>query len=154
MHVSVERHRPLLAYDCIDLEYKSYANNKSRELRLIKLRFSRLLLYVSGILAVGEGYNLSHEQKRASLRELLRRYPVDRLEYIVGESASQILDLYAEFLEALDTRHIRESLEKEGPESEIFVDMSKRAKRFKRVFYNLLQEHFTDDNPTIRGLLL
>ena len=30
---------------CIDLEHKVYAHNKARDIRLIKLRFSRMLLY-------------------------------------------------------------------------------------------------------------
>ena len=52
---------------CIDLEHKVRADNKARDIRLIKLRFSRMLLYASGVLAIGEGYRRSSEEKLESL---------------------------------------------------------------------------------------
>ncbi|WP_420462735.1 hypothetical protein [Candidatus Palauibacter sp.] len=139
---------------CIDLEYKAYAENKVRETRLIKLRFSRMLLYASGVLAIGQGHGLSYEAKLESLRSLFQRYPINRIRSVVGDGAAPVLDLYAEFLEALDTPSIRDSLDSEGPDGQHFVDMSKKAGQFRDRLRCLLQGHFTGDNPTIRALLL
>ena len=139
---------------CIDLEHKVYAHNKAREIRLIKLRFSRMLLYTSGVLAIGQGHGLSYEEKLESLRTLFGTYPIDRIQSVVGEKAAPVFDLYAQFLEALDTPHIRDSLEDEGRKSQAFEDMRNRAGQFRDSLHCLLQRHFASDNPTIRALLL
>ena len=138
---------------CVDFEHKVASANKPREIRLIKLRFSRLLLYVSGVLAIGEGYGLSYEEKIETLRTLFGTYPLDRVRSLVGERAVLVLDGYAEFLEALDTPHIRAALEREG-DSEIFEAMRNKARAFRDHLLRVLQEHFADGNPTIRALLL
>ena len=66
---------------------------KAREIRLIKLRFSRMLLYASGVLAIGQGHGLSYEKKIESLRALFGTYPIDRIQSVVGEKAAPVLDL-------------------------------------------------------------
>lgn len=139
---------------CIDLEHKSDTGEKPREIRLIKLRFARLLLYASGVFAIGHGYGLSAAEKKVSLVELFGMSPIDRIEEILGEKAAPVLDRYAHFLEALDEPSIRRSLEKDGPESETFKNMSKCAGRFRDSLHCLMREHFANDNPTIRALLL
>ena len=137
---------------CIDLEHKVRADNKARDIRLIKLRFSRMLLYASGVLAIGEGYRRSSEEKLESLQTLLGESPIDRIRSVVGEKAEPALDLYACFLEALDTRSVRQALE-ERQESRDFVELSEKARGFRDTLYCLFEEHF-DDNPTLRALLL
>ena len=139
---------------CIDLENKVYADNKAREIRLIKLRFSRMLLYASGVLTIGEGHGLSYKEKLASLSALLGRYPIDRIRFVVGENAAPILNLYTGFLEALDTPTVRHALESEGPETQVFENLSYKARLFRDSLHCLLQRHFLNDNPTIRALLL
>ena len=139
---------------CIDLEQKIYHGNKARPIRLIKLRFSRMLLYASGVLTIGQGYGLSYENKIGSLSELFGKYPIGRIQSVVGEKAVPVLELYAEFLKALDMPHIRDSLEDEGRNSQAFEDMSNKARQFRDNLHCLFQTHFADDNPTIRALLL
>ena len=138
---------------CIDLEHKVYATNKAREIRLIKLRFSRMLLYASGVLAIGEGHGLSWEKKLESLHTLLGKYPIDRIESIVGEKAETVFGLYAGFLEALNTPAVRRSLDR-GGETQVFKDMSNQARLFRDSLHCLFRSHFVGDNPTLRALLL
>lgn len=138
---------------CIDLEHKVYATNKAREIRLIKLRFSRMLLYASGVLAIGEGHGLSWERKLESLHTLLGKYPIDRIQSIVGEKADTVLRLYAGFLKALNTPALRDSLD-HGGETQVFKDMSNQARRFRDSLHSLFRSHFVGDNPTLRALLL
>lgn len=139
---------------CIDLEHKVYTGNKAREIRLIKLRFSRMLLYASGVLAIGRGYGLSCERKLENLLTLLGKHPIDRIQSVVGEkAAASVLDLYAGFLDALDTTAIRHALEEHG-ESRVFEDMSDKARLFRDSLHCLFQKHFIGDNPTLRALLL
>ena len=139
---------------CVDLEQKIYADGKPREIRLIKLRFSRMLLYASGVLTIGQGHGLCYENKNRSLSALLGKYPIDRIQSIVGEEGAPVLDLYAEFLAALDTPDTRDSLEGEGPNSQVFDDMKNRAGQFRDSLHHLFRNHFANDNPTIRALLL
>ena len=138
---------------CVDYEHKAYVENKAREPRLIKLRFSRMLLYASGVLAIGRGYGRSYEAKLENLHSLLGQHPIRRIRSVVGEGAAPVLELYAEFLEALNTPDIRDSLENDGPDGHHFVDMSRKAGEFRDGLRCLFQGHFTD-NPTIRALLL
>ena len=139
---------------CVDLEYKVYADNKAREIRLIKLRFSRMLLYASGVLAIGQGHGLSCEEKIKSLRALFEKDPIDRIQSVVGEKGTPILDLYAEFLNSLNTPHIRAALEGMGPDTDIFKDMSEKARLFRTNLHSLFQRHFPNDNPTMRAIVL
>lgn len=141
---------------CIDLEHKANVANKPRALRLIKLRFSRMLLYVSGVLAVGDGYGIQHARERQNLIKHFDKCPIDRIQSIVTQGETEpILDLYAEFLESLDTPAIRDALDQEGGrDSPEFRRLTERARCFRDKLYLLLQEHFSDDNPTRRALML
>ena len=124
---------------CIDLEHKVRADNKARDIRLIKLRFSRMLLYASGVLAIGEGYGRSSEEKLESLQTLLGESPIDRIRSVVGERAEPVLDLYACFLEALDTPTVRRAL-RERQESQHFMDLSDKARLFRKRLHCLFGE--------------
>ena len=139
---------------CIDLEHKAYIDEKAREIRLIKLRFARMLLYASAVLAIGEGHGLSYDQKIESLRKLFGAYPIDRIWSVVGNNAERVLELYSEYLVALDTPDIRQILEEGGEQSPVFQDMSNKAGRFRDSLHCLFRRHFANGNPTIRALLL
>ena len=138
---------------CIDLEHKVRAHNKARDIRLIKLRFSRMLLYASGVLAIGEGYGQSSEDKLESLHTLLGKHPIDRIRSVGGDKAEPVLDLYARFLKALDGPTVRQALE-ERQGSQDFRDLSDKARLFRDSLHCLFEGHFIAENPTLRALLL
>ena len=52
-----------------------------------------MLLYASGVLAIGEGYGRSSEEKLDSLQTLLGESPIDRIRSVIGEKAEPALDL-------------------------------------------------------------
>ena len=62
---------------CVDFEHK-VAEGKSKNIRLIKLRFSRMMLYVSGILAVSATWKLPAIQKLETLECLFKLTPIER----------------------------------------------------------------------------
>ena len=141
---------------CTDLEHKIRIQGKARPIRIIKLRFSRMLLYVSGVLTIGKGYGLCYEEKVQNLTKLFGTYPIDRVRHLAREKATPALDLYAEFLEALDTPDIRQPLGDEDHDnsSQIFDEMTEKARQFRNNLHCLFNEHFAGDNPTLRALLL
>ena len=138
---------------CIDLEHKVRAQDKARDIRLIKLRFSRMLLYASGVFAIGMGYGLTSEKKMERLQTLLAESPIDRIRSVVGEKAEPVLELYGCFLTALDTSTVRQALE-ECQDSEDFTDLSDKARRFRDSLDSLFEGHFGRNNPTLRALRL
>ena len=140
---------------CVDLELKTHTKDKAREVRLIKLRFSGMLLYVSGVLAVGQGFGLSSVERLADLEKQFRKYPIERIQSIVADTGLETLalDPYAEFLRTLDTASDREALEQNGPKSSVFRDMSVTAGQFRDELHLLLRNHFREENPTIRAIL-
>jgi len=142
---------------CVDFEYKIQADNKPREIRLIKLRFSRMLLFFAGIMAVGATYKLDREQKIERLLELFALPAYQRLIKLAGEQASPALELYATFLNALDDPAIRLALSQPGTataESQEFQQLRLQAQQFRHHLLTLLKNHYDSDNPTVTALML
>jgi predicted nucleotidyltransferase len=142
---------------CVDLEYKVQVGGKPRAIRLIKLRFSRMLLFIAGVLAVGETYGLNRNDKITRLNELLAIPPYERLKEISGKKSEPILMLYGDFLSDLDNEGIREKLSQQSPEGEQskeFETLRIKAKDFREQLLSMLKEHFDDNNPTLSALML
>lgn len=83
---------------CVDFEFKTVERDKEWGLRYIKLRYSRQLLYFSGLIAVAETVGLSHDDKIKKLVQLFDMTPIDRIKTVCGESSSTALKLYENFL--------------------------------------------------------
>ena len=142
---------------CVDFEYKVQSDGKPREIRLIKLRFSRMLLFFAGVMAVGTTYGLERADKLARLSELLALPAHRRLLQIAGDKAHPALELYAEFLEALDDTVARDALSTilpPGQESSEFTKLRGQAQKFRHSLLDLLHDHFGGENPTVAALML
>jgi len=84
---------------CVDFEHKTSDSAKPRAIRLVKLRFSRMLLHNAGVATVRETVGKSADQIRETLVRLLSEPPLERLETIyVEERAVPLLASYATFL--------------------------------------------------------
>lgn len=142
---------------CVDFEYKVQSDGKPREIRLIKLRFSRMLLFFAGVMAVGATYGLERAEKIACLSEHLALPAHQRLLKLAGEKAYPALELYAEFLEALDDSGRRDALSAAlptGEESSEFTTLRAQAQKFRLSLLELLHGHFGTENPTVAALML
>lgn len=142
---------------CVDFEYKVQSDNKPREIRLIKLRFSRMLLFFAGVMAVGATHGLERDAKIARLSELLALPAYRRLTTLAGDKANPALELYAEFLCALDDPKVREALsqpQSSQTESGEYERLRAQAQLFRGHLLTLLKEHFGTENPTVTALML
>lgn len=142
---------------CIDFEFKVQNDGKPRAIRLIKLRFSRMLLFLAGVLAIGATYGQKVEEKLETLNTYLALPAIERIQTIVGETANPALELYAKFLLALDDANTRAALSQNSPageDSREFETLRQHAHEFRDALVQLLQSHYGKDNPTIAALML
>ena len=142
---------------CVDFENKTADSTKPRAIRLVKLRLSRMLLYVAGIAAARQTVDCDAAAKRERLCELLALPPLERLNKIHGPDTMTLVNaLYAAFLSALDCEEIRSQLELPGVEglsTKEFRELTKVARDFKVELLSLLNMN-TGGDPLLEALLL
>ena len=79
------------------------------------------------------------------------------MQKIAGDDAIKPLELYAEFLKALDDKSTRAALSQHSPkgeESAAFEELRAKAHDFRDALVALLYAHYGENNPTIAALLL
>ena len=127
---------------CVDFEHKTADATKPRAIRLIKLRFSRMMLYFGGVAAVRETADLSASQKRETLVELLSKPPIERIRSVFGEQETQkAMNAYAFFLQALDDTSTRSALNLPGSgglKTQQYKDLCDKAREFRDELQGLL----------------
>ena len=141
---------------CVDFEHKTEDGLKPRAIRIIKLRFSRMLLYFAGVLAVAETHGKNYQKKKAELERLLALPPIERIQDVLEKTFDPVRALYFEFLVSLDTADIRKELElpgKTGEDTKEFKDLSEKAREFKDKLTTLLIDHYGMDHPVVKALL-
>lgn len=142
---------------CVDFEHKMLDAKKPRAIRIIKLRFSRMLLYFAGVAAVSKTGDLDSEGKRKLLESLFLQPAIGRVKHVFGKRADAVVQLYAEFLSDVDDVHIRGALEQAGDkgiatkEYELLAD---KARDFKDELLSILFDELGPDHEVIRALLL
>lgn len=141
---------------CVDYEYKVNSDGKPRAIRLVKLIFSRMLLYSAGVIVVGENFQKELDEKIALLREYLRMWPLRRLEVILGKEISSIVSLKYDFLRAIDDPDIRAKLE--APEVNTLEELDydkfvQNARKFKSGLFQIIMTRYKY-TPLIPSLVL
>lgn len=97
---------------CTDYEFKVYENEKKWGVRKIKLRFSRKLLYFSGLTTVASTGSMSRQLKLEKTEELLSLSPIDRIQHIFGkEQTKKMMEHYSYFLDQISKEEVRKSLD-------------------------------------------
>jgi hypothetical protein len=100
---------------CIDFEEKTATGDKPRAIRLIKLRFARMMLYFGGVVAISKTADIPAPQKRAVLLTMFAKPPIERLVEVFGEQDTKAaLNAYATFLHAIDDESVRSKLDLNG----------------------------------------
>lgn len=142
---------------CVDFEFKVRNDGKPRAIRLIKLRFSRMMLFIAGVLAIGETFNKDVEEKKKTLNDLFKMPAHERIKHIAKENADTVLELYANFLRKLNDKEVRDALSQKSPDGENtkeFESLRKNAHQFRTELFKLLTTHYPRENPTIEALML
>ncbi len=120
---------------CTDYEYKVFEDGKLWGVRKIKLRFSRKLLYFSGLVTVATTCSLTRNDKINKTTDLLNLSPIERIQKIFGdEQTKRMMCLYSEFLQLISEPAIRASLDSVKRENRNENDDYRRLKN--------LSEHF------------
>lgn len=142
---------------CVDFEHKTAAADKPRAIRLVKLRFSRMLLYLGGVAAVSQTKDLEVYAKRQKLEELFALSTITRMRAVFGVAMEKPLLRYARFLHDLNEEPIRTQLKLPGDEglgTKVYKDLSAEARNFKEELLVMLIEEFGPDHDVIKALLL
>lgn len=142
---------------CVDYEYKISGGNKAEAVRHIKLRFSRMLLYFAGVVAISQTQDVPYEEKRKVLEKLFSIPPIERIRSVIGNKSQASLQLYTEFLVAIDDSEIRQQLElpgKDGLSTAAYSALSEKARAFKDSLFQVLVTELGTGHPVIKALLL
>ena len=142
---------------CVDFEHKTAAADKPRAIRLIKLRFSRMLLYLGGVAAVSQTKGLEVPEKRQRLEELFAMSTIARLQAIFGPAMEKPLARYDRFLAQLDDADIRKQLKlpgEQGLQTAAYQDLSNEAREFKKDLLDMLMDELGAQHDVVKALLL
>ncbi|WP_147110043.1 hypothetical protein [Tateyamaria sp. syn59] len=142
---------------CVDFEHKTATADKPRAIRLIKLRFSRMLLYLGGVAAVSQTKGLGVAEKRQRLEELFAMSTIARLQAIFGPAMEKPLGRYGRFLAQLDDADIRTQLKlpgEQGLQTAAYQDLSDEAREFKKDLLDMLMDELGAEHDVVKALLL
>lgn len=134
---------------CTDYEFKVNEQDKSWGVRKIKLRFSRKILYFSGLIMVAKTCSLSRSEKIEETFSLLTLPPIARIKNICGEVQSEkMLEYYDEFLEEISNPEVRKSLDKINRENRNKNDKYRSLKNMSQHFNWELEKMFISTFPS------
>jgi len=133
---------------CTDYEFKVNEQEKSWGVRKIKLRFSRKILYFSGLIVVAKTCSLSRNEKIAETLKLLSLPPIARIESVCGKAQSQeMLTYYSYFLDEISKPSVRESLDKINRKNRNSNDEYRSLKNVSQHFNWELEKMFISTFP-------
>lgn len=142
-----------------DFEYKTIEREKEWGVRNIKLRYSRKLLYFSGLLLVGETYTASdRENQIEQILALMELSPIKRIQKKCNTQGEDLLKLYSEFLDVISEKENRDELDKATPEKaesqpNIFVEMQEKSREFSSKLYELFNVTYSKEHPIHQKLV-
>ncbi|MFT4925470.1 MAG: putative nucleotidyltransferase [Phenylobacterium sp.] len=143
---------------CTDYEYKVAEAGKSWGVRKIKLRFSRKLIYFSGLLTIADTCNLTRNEKITKTLKLLSLTPMERIKCIVGpDNVSELVRLYEYFLDEISKPEVREELNgverNNRSETVIYRKLKNKSHNFAWEMEKLLKHNFPQSHPIHTALV-
>ena len=143
---------------CVDFEFKTVEGGKEWGLRYIKLRYSRQLLYFSGLIAVAETVNMSRDEKIERLAALMQLPPIQRIREVVGEqNVAPALKLYNEFLGGISNgvsrAEINEVTQDRNTHTEIFKKLREDGRVFSQLLAEILQNKYDANHLIHRAII-
>ena len=140
-----------------DFEQKVAEDGKSWGLRKVKLRFSRKLLYFSGIITVAETPGIPHRNKIQCVLDLLSLPPLRRIVELSSEEPEDILQRYEDFLTRISDPEVREKLNRLNREhrekSPLYVELRAEGEQFSHSLASWLKREYREDHPIHHALL-
>jgi len=145
-----------------DYEFKTHDERKDWGVRNIKLKFSRKLLYVSGIIAAAETVDGSQDDKIKKVTQLLELCPVERIQFIgtprSPEITNELISHYCYFVEEISKPEIRTALNsirdrKERNDNPEYVRLRDRGKQFSIALATWLKAVYADDHKIHSAML-
>lgn len=139
-----------------DFEYKISEGDKEWGLRNIKLKFSRKLLYFSGVIAVAQLDNLVYEKRLDKAEELFSIPPLERIRNVIGSSSA--LGMYEEFLNIISDKSSREALETVNKtnriENHIYGRLNDISGSFSEELHKLIKQEYPEDKHPLQHSLV
>lgn len=143
----------------VDYEFKTSGNaaTKPWATRLLKLVFSRKLLYASGLFSIAQTYGEERKGKVDTLSELFSQPVIERMKSICGARRMQpVVDSYNLFLEPLANDEKRVHLERLGRgcrEDPLYREIKDEGRRFTSRLVDLFHSTFPRDHPIHLGVV-
>jgi predicted nucleotidyltransferase len=142
-----------------DFEHKVSDQNKEWGLRQVKLRFSRKILYFSGIVAVAETADLPQQQTLEKISDWFDYQGLERIYQAAPESEQtrQMLKLYEHFLAKISDPEVRNTLEelkKEDRENcQPYCELREKGVELSNVLTEWLNEKYPSEHQIHQALL-
>lgn len=139
-----------------DFEFKVSEKNQGWGLRNIKLKFSRKLLYFSGILAVAELDDLNYQDRIAKAVELFSLTPLERIEHITENI--EVFAKYDTFLEKISNAANRQELDtvkkNERYNSELYFELNELSQAFSKDLQELIKTRYPENTHSLQHALV
>lgn len=141
-----------------DFHYKINFGNKDWGVRSIKLKFSRKIIYLSGLLSITivESTN-PKEENVDNLEEILSFSPLERTFNLLKSEDDILLKIFEEynyFLEIISNEQKRSALDEinrdSRDESELYIEVNKKGESFKDNCYKALSSKYNGDKSSFR----
>jgi predicted nucleotidyltransferase len=148
---------------CVDFAYKQKEEEGQKwALRNIKLRMSRKLIYVKGLLMCFSQYGIKHIREKfiASMRDMVNMHPFELMISLRGhfeikeEDIVRLLTSYDQFLLEMDNDETRKTLETIDMD-EVYSDSTfQRLRENGDIFRDTLDDVFLRKNSKLNQLTL
>lgn len=142
-----------------DFEFKTSERNKEWGLRNVKLRFSRKLIYFSGVVVAAELHDLDQQLKIDRAQELFDKPVLERISSLSTEipATEDLLNAYEAFTQKIAEPVIREKLEKVRKESRDecpeYVQLKEAADEFSKALHQWLFQKYPGSHPIHHALV-